>query len=282
LSDRFDLEADFADRYGPWALIAGGSEGTGETFARRLAAQGINLLLVARRVGPLHDLATSIRTGTGVEVRTLTSDLASSTAVSEIASAAEGLDVGLVIFNAGATTEFGRFLDSDPAYLASMTWMNCHTTSQLAHHFGQQMRARGHGGMAFLGSMAGFAGSSYQTIYNATKAFVWVLAEGLWHDLGGDGIDVVALVLGATTTPSHERLQADFSQQTTMTPDEVAEEGLANLGSGPLHVVGEHNRAVVPYILGRDRSQIVSLMSQSSAAIAGIDHHEVSPRTAKN
>lgn len=71
----WELPADFSDRYGPWALIAGGSEGTGEAFARRLAAEGINLVLLARRQVPLDSLAADVRAEHNVEVRTASVDL---------------------------------------------------------------------------------------------------------------------------------------------------------------------------------------------------------------
>ena len=188
MAQNFALDPDFADRYGPWAVITGGSEGTGEHFARGLAAVGVNLVLVARREAPLEALAVELRRE--VDVLTVVADLADPGAIDTIGDATAGLEVGLLICNAGATTRFGNYSDWTPSDLAHMVTMNCAATTRLTHLFGAPMRERGHGAMVLVGSMAGFAGSAHQSIYNATKAFTWVLAEGLWADFGVDGVDV--------------------------------------------------------------------------------------------
>lgn len=82
--------------YGPWAVIAGGSEGVGAEFARLLAEAGVNLVLIARKPGPLQDTAQRCRE-IGVDVRTVATDLLDPTAVEQITGATAGLDVGLLI-----------------------------------------------------------------------------------------------------------------------------------------------------------------------------------------
>ncbi len=258
----------FAGQYGPWALIAGASEGTGAAFARRLAQQGINLLLVARRPDPLDALASELESEHDIETRTASVDLTSYDAPAKLVELSAGLDVGMVLFNAGATTRFDSFYDWPAGDLAAMINMNCHTVALAAHHFAPGLRRRGRGAIVLIGSMAGFAGSSHHGIYNATKAFDWVLAEGLWQELGPDGVQALILVLGATDTPSHQRMGVDFSDQTVMDPDDVAIEGLSNLHSGPVYIVGEHNRAILNYILTSDRAAVVSAMSAASAGLA--------------
>ena len=264
----WSLPDGFAERYGPWALITGGSEGTGAAFARRLAEQGINLVLVARRRGPLDALAAEVASDHGVAVRTASVDLADLDAATRLAEVTSDLDVGMVLFNAGATTRWETFDDWPSADVAAMVAMNCYTVALAAHHFAPRMRARGRGAIVLIGSMAGFAGSSHHTVYNASKAFDWVLAEGLWKELGGDGVDALILVLGATDTPSHQRMGVDFGDQAVMDPDEVAVEGLANLQQGPVYIVGEHNRAIFDFVLTSDRASLVSAMSEASARIA--------------
>ena len=80
----------FIDRYGPWALIAGASEGTGAAFARRIAAEGIRPILVARRIEPLNDLATEIEREHGVESLTIATDLTAEDACDIIVQAVGG------------------------------------------------------------------------------------------------------------------------------------------------------------------------------------------------
>jgi uncharacterized protein len=94
---------NFAERYGPWVLIAGASEGTGRAFARKAASQGLNCILVARREAPLAALAEEIRAESQVECMTCAVDLAAIDASDRIATAVGGRDVGLYISNAGPT-----------------------------------------------------------------------------------------------------------------------------------------------------------------------------------
>ncbi len=264
------LPTDFSERYGPWALIAGGSEGTGEAFARRIAGEGVNVVLLARRQAPLDSLAADIQGEHNVEVRTASVDLADADAAATAAELTEELDVGLVIFNAGATIRFNYFADWPEEDLLTLVNMNCRTTTLFAHRFAPRLIQRGRGGFVLLGSVAGFAGSTHQSVYNASKAYDWVLAEGLWRELGIYGVDAIAMVIGATDTPSHRRMGADLSAHSPMDSSDVAAEALANLRNGPTYVVGEHNRAAADFILtSQNRGAIVSSMSESSAGIAG-------------
>src|ERR671919_223444 len=88
-------------RYGPWAIIAGGSEGMGPEFAQQLAADGFDVVLLARKVEPLEETAALVRK-TGVEVRTLSVDLTDPDVVDRIRTVTDDIDVGLLIYYAGA------------------------------------------------------------------------------------------------------------------------------------------------------------------------------------
>ena len=94
----------FRDRYGPWAIVAGASEGTGAAFSRQIAAHGVNVVLVARRPDRLTALADQIREASGVETRTVALDLSGVDADRELAAATADLDVGLLIYNAVPTS----------------------------------------------------------------------------------------------------------------------------------------------------------------------------------
>src|SRR5215475_6496750 len=105
----------FVERYGPWAVIAGASEGTGRAFARRIASSGIPCVLVARREGPLADVATQILKESGVACSIATVDLASPDAFERLVAAVDDREVGLFVNNAGADPNGARFLDRDLA-----------------------------------------------------------------------------------------------------------------------------------------------------------------------
>ncbi|MEU6198601.1 SDR family NAD(P)-dependent oxidoreductase [Streptomyces sp. NPDC047061] len=231
--------------YGPWGVVAGGSDGVGAAFARAMAARGINLVLVARRVPVLKETAEAIRAEHGVEVRSLALDLSEPDALAELARATADVEVGLFVHNAGSDDSAAAFLDRERADHLRLVRRNCVGVLEAAHHFGALMVARGHGGMVFVTSGAAWAGGATRATYGATKAFGLVLAESLWAEWRGAGVDVLALVLGRTDTPSLRRLLPDQSAAPAglADPAEVAEEALTHLGDGPTWIHGSPDPA---------------------------------------
>ncbi|MCZ6829356.1 MAG: SDR family NAD(P)-dependent oxidoreductase [Gammaproteobacteria bacterium] len=280
MNDDYQLPPEFADKYGPWALIAGGSEGVGESFARMLAGVGINLVLLARREGPLDSLASSIRSEYEVEVRIGSVDLTRAGLLAQVTALTGDIDVGLMIYNAGSSIGYNRFPDWKSEDLDFMIKLNCHAPVHLAHHYAKGMCERGRGGLMFLSSMAGFSGSAWMTIYPATKAFDQMLAEGLWHDLKPSGVDAMCLVLGATKTPSHAHVAFDkFTPDGGMECDDAAWEGLSHLGHGPLWVAGEGNRARLPEGFIEERAIAIDRMSWGTAIINDLEHQPATDAT---
>ncbi len=243
--------------YGPWAVIAGGSEGVGAEFARQLAAAGINLVLVARKPEPLERTAAECR-GHGVEVRTLAADLTDAAAVDRIIEATAGLAVGLLIYNAGANTCSAEFLDGELAGFAGVIDLNINTPMKLVQHYGRGMRERRRGGILLVGSMAGYLGSVRHTVYGGVKAFGRIFAEGLWLELRDYNVHVLELVLGVTRTPAMERVGLNFDAPGVKVaePAEVAREGLEQLPNGPVFVAGG-NGADVERRNDPDRAKVV-------------------------
>lgn len=232
-------------RYGPWALIAGGSEGVGEAFARRLAEAGFNLVLTARKPGPLQGLAEDLRSAYAIAVRTLALDLCSPDRLAQLRTATDDIEVGLVIYNAGSgtpagntnpTQAIGDFLDRPLADAQAMIALNDAALVELAHHFGAAMRARRRGGIIITGSIACHAGTPRTLVYSASKAFQFAFAEGLWHELRPHGVDVLGLILGAVRTPNIERTGLDSqSYAGAAEPADIVEEAFAQLGAAPVH-----------------------------------------------
>lgn len=232
-------------RYGPWAVIAGGSEGVGAAFATQLAEAGLNLVLVARKPEPLEQTAALARES-GVEVRTLSADLTDPAAVAGIIAATDDIDVGLLIYNAGANSYGSEFVLGDLARFRSVIDLNITAQLALVHHFGARMRAAGRGGLLLVGSMSGFLGGYHQTVYAGVKAFGRLFAESLWLELREHGVDVLELVLGVTRTPAMERagLNFDVPGMRVGDPADVAREGLEHLPDGPLWIAGGNADAV--------------------------------------
>jgi short-subunit dehydrogenase len=233
---------DFAARYGPWAIVTGASEGTGREFARRIAAQGVPSILVARRQAPLATLAAEIRAESGVECVTATVDLASPDALEAIVAAVGDSEVGLFVSNAGADTNGSGFLDRDLSAWTQLVTLNVTTMMHCAHHFGAPMRERGRGGLLLVNSGACYGGLRGMAAYTASKAFMLCFSEALWGELRPHGVDVLTLVLGQTDTPAYRKLIAEkgWPMPTKWaSPVDVARVGLERLPHGPVHNWGQ-------------------------------------------
>ncbi|HEX7739225.1 MAG TPA: SDR family NAD(P)-dependent oxidoreductase [Marmoricola sp.] len=246
------------ERYGPWALILGGSEGVGAAFARQLADDGFNLVLVARKTGPLEETAAQVRE-LGAEVRTLSLDLMRAESVATLTEATADLEIGLLICNAGANSYGKPFLDGDLAGFQGVIDLNVTTPLALTQHYGRLMRDRRRGGIVFVGSLSGYLGSLRESIYGAAKAFGRIFAEGLWLEMREYDVDVLELVLGLTRTPAMERagLNFDIPGLNVGEPEEVARAGLEHLADGPVWVVAGNERIAESRGGRLDRAKLV-------------------------
>ena len=229
---------DFAERYGPWAIIAGASEGTGASYARKLAARGLNCLLIARRQGPLDAVANEIRAKTKVECITASIDLSKPDAADRIIAAVGGREVGLYISNAGADPNGSFFLKKPVDAWIELIQRNIVTAVRCSHHFGGLMSKRGRGGILLVGSGACYGGGPNLATYSGAKAFDLCFAEGLWAELQPRGVHVLFLSMSTTDTPALRELLAE--KKVPMPPgvasaDDVAEMGLSRLPFGPVH-----------------------------------------------
>jgi uncharacterized protein len=271
------MSAEFAEKYGPWAVIAGASDGVGAAFAQALAERGLNVALVARRQEVLDETAARIAEATGVQTRTLAIDLATADAATRLAAATADLEVGFLVYCAGADPNFQPFLGSPLSEAEAMVQRNCVVPMQLCHHFAAPMADRGRGGIVIFGSGAGLAGGPNMVAYGASKAFDMVFAEALWAELNGRGVDVVGLILGKTDTPALRRLEAQrgvLASEQESPPDaalvgEVVDEALANLTNGPTVFAGEQMRAASQFLGSLSRNEAVQLMMAATAASMG-------------
>lgn len=281
---------DFAERYGPWAVIAGASEGTGRAFARQVAANGVNCILIARREGPLTALAEELRAQSGVDCITAAIDLAAPAAFERIVAAVGERDVGLLVSNAGSDPNGAYFLDRDLATWTELVQRNVVTMMQCCRHFAPPMCARGRGGLLLVNSGACYGGSSFMAAYSASKAFTLCFGESLWTELRHDGVDVLTLVLQMTDTPAFRALLAEKGlplPASIASPDEVAETGLARLAHGPVHNWGLDDDvggyAMVPASARRARALAVE---EAGSRVFGkrqqpFIHHEAARTTGK-
>ena len=214
-------------RYGPWAIVAGASDGIGRAAAAALAAEGFHLALVARRAPILAQVARTLQAADGIEARVLAADLASPSEVERIDLKTRDLDVGLLFAAAGFGTS-GPFVDNAVADELEMVDVNCRALVQSAHAFAKRFAARGRGGIVLMSSLVAFQGVPRAATYAATKAFVQTFAEGLAREVKPLGVDVLASAPGPVKSGFGAR--AGMAINSGQTPEEVALGTLAALG----------------------------------------------------
>lgn len=246
--------ADFRERYGPWALIAGASEGIGAAFAHEAARRGLDVVMVARGHDKLWTAAQQVAAH-GVAVHPVEVDLGAPDAVERLALGVGEREIGLFVYNA-CTSVIGEFLDLTEADRERTIAVNVSGMTRLAAWQGGKMAARGRGGIVLMSSLSGFQGTAMVGIYAATKAYATTLGEVLWEELGRKGVDVIAIPAGATNTPQFLSVTPEAARAGAFPgePGPVAREALDHLGRGPVWVPGRFNRLVyhaVRHLLGR-------------------------------
>jgi uncharacterized protein len=262
---------EMREQYGPWALVVGASEGVGAAFAARLADAGLNVALLSRRSAPLEELAAELRDRSRVDTRVLAVDLFQPDAASRVLEGVADLEIGLVIFNAGADDHGCDFLDAPLDEWLDLVRRNVVATTTLCHHLAQPMRDRGRGGLILVSSGAGWSGAGRIAIYSATKAYDRNLAEGLWYELGAHGVHVLSLVLNPTDTPALRRLleSRNLPPAGLDDSDTVARLGLERLPLGPIYSVGEENGGVEPHVQADQRRERVVAVSNATSTFFG-------------
>lgn len=229
-------------------IITGASSGIGASFARSLSARGSNLILVARRLDRLEELATELHQAHGVDATAIALDLTSPTAGPDLRAsvAAAGLTPTSLINNAGFGT-FGEFIDENPQRLAQEIAVDVSAPVQLSSAFLPDLVAAGGGFLINVASMAAYAPTPRMAVYGATKAFVLSFTESLWAESRDTGVTVFAISPGATSTEFNAVVGTDdaTSGAKPRTPDDVVATALAHLESrnpGPSVIDGTKNR----------------------------------------
>lgn len=231
-------------KYGNRALIAGGSEGIGAAFAHYLAEQGLELVLVARRLAKLEATAAQLREQYGVNVHTIACDLAREEAVQELEEQLQNHPIDVLVYNA-AIPYIGKFEEDTAAHNSQIAQANMVTPMNLIHSLGKRMLQQQQGAVILMASMAGFQGSGFLAAYAASKAFNRVLAESLWYEWKDRGVEVIACCAGATATPNYldsQPKKTGFLAPKVQSPAAVVQECFQQLGKQPSMIPGRGNR----------------------------------------
>ncbi|MBX9639862.1 MAG: SDR family NAD(P)-dependent oxidoreductase [Mycobacteriaceae bacterium] len=215
------------ERYGPWAVITGASDGIGRVVAKHVAAEGLNVVLAARSEAKLQELADELEQSYGVKTQLVAVDLGRASGVTTLLEATHGLEVGLAVLAAGFGIT-GPFTDTAPGDEREMIAVNVVAVAQLAQAFASRMAAQRRGGIVLFGSILGWQGVPGQANYAATKAYVQSLAEGLHRELKPRGVHVLSVAPGPVHTGFAAR--AGLTMKSAAAPEVVAEAMWSALG----------------------------------------------------
>ena len=239
------------------ALITGASAGIGQAFANVFAAQGFDLVIVARREDRLRTLAATFEQRYGVRVHVLTLDLAHPDASARICEqlAAAGVSVDALVNNAGFAVP-GSFVRSDWPRHAEFLQVMLVAVVELTHRLLPGMLERGYGRIINVASLAGLLpGVAGHTLYAATKAFLIRFSESLSTEVTPQGIHVTAVCPGFTFSEFHDvsgtrHIVQRMPSFMWMDADAVARQGFDAVMAGrPVQVTGRVNTAIA--MLGR-------------------------------
>jgi short-subunit dehydrogenase len=254
-------------RFGPWAVITGASSGIGREFTRQIAASGIHVVLVGRREKSLAKVARECSEQFHVEHRIVAVDLSKDGFMTTIVDTTRGLDIGLVISNAGSSRS-GLFLDKPREALTERLRLNSLAHLELAHHFGRTLTGRRSGGIIFIGAMSADKGVPAMANDAAAKAYVRSLALALHEEFKPSGVYVTLLAPGPTDTSGLAELGLDpkTMPMTPMKVDQCVYEGLSALARNKSIIIpGRLNRmmnAIVPAAVRR--AMMTKLFSKAS------------------
>lgn len=231
-------------------LVTGASAGIGRALADAFAGQGHDLVLVARRVDVLRDLAEELAARHGVSVTPIAMDLSVRRAAEELAVAVRQRDLHVdVLVNNAGVLEAGPFRTMDPDALHRLVMLNVAGLTQLSRVFVEPMCERGWGRILNVASVAGFQPVPGLAAYAATKAFVLSLTEAMSEELRGTGVRVTALCPGLTDTDmvgqvgAADPRVAELPRALLSSPEDVAREGVAACMRGEvIRVPGLANR----------------------------------------
>jgi short-subunit dehydrogenase len=226
------------NKFGPWALVTGASSGIGEGFARRLAQEGFQLILVARRMTEMEHLAMDLASKYNTQCQLIQADLSLETGIEEVLAQTNGLEIGLLISNAG-TGSVSRFFDRSPADMKSLIQLNAVSHLSLAWHFGKRMAVQRRGGILLTGAMGAIQGVPYMANEAGTKGYIEGLGKSLHSELKEFGIHVTVLVTTPTETPVFYKLgfTLENSPLSPVTVQQCVKESLAALSLNKVMVM---------------------------------------------
>ena len=239
-----------------FSLVTGASEGIGRTFACALAAQGRNLILVARNRSRLDELARSLSAQHRVRVEVVVQDLSLPAAARQVFDACTGFEVDLLINNAGCEVPMGPFEHSEMSVVNAMIQLNIVTLTELTGYFLPSVVAA-RGAVINVASHVAFQPVPYMAAYAASKSYVLHFSEALDAELAdrhpAHKVRVMALCPGATNTLFWERsgTKVESTRFVVMQPERVVQAALDGLA--------RRKKVVIPGFLLKFSTQLLRI-----------------------
>jgi uncharacterized protein len=246
------------------AMVTGASSGIGEAYAERLAADGWDLLVVARRPDRLDDLAARISKVHEVTVRPIQADLSRADEVDRVCQEIGGVPLGMLVNNAGLAY-YMPFTELDPAGARELVELNVLAPVLLSRAALPGMVARGGGSIINVASLLAFSGTAQasflpkRAVYAGTKSFLVTFSEALADEVLPLGVRVQVVCPGVVRSEFHSRQGIDMSSVPRMEPGQVVEASLAELAEG-----------VVLSVPGLDDTAALARLETASDELVGV------------
>lgn len=240
-----EMENIFKNTYGEWALVTGANSGIGKALALEIAAKGLNVVLVARRIPELEEVANKIKAEHKVSTMIISADLTEQNGINAVIDKTDGLNIGMLVLSAGIENN-GSFIKNDLETELKVIQLNIVSTLKLTHHFAKKMEFSKKGGILLVSSLTAHMPSPYFSNYAATKSYVLNFGSSLYAELKPKGIDISVLSPGVTNTSMSENTGIDWTKTKVqiMSPEEVAKEALKHFGKKLSIIPGSGNRII--------------------------------------
>jgi short-subunit dehydrogenase len=218
------------------AVVTGASSGIGRSYAERLASNGMDVVVVARRMEPLNALKRELERG-GARVRTIVADLARAEDVQRLGAELATLPVELLVNNAGVA-HYMPFAQLPVERARELVDVNALAPVLLTRAVIPGMVERGRGAIINVASLLAFSGAArapqlpQRAVYAATKAFLVTFTEILAAELAGSGVKIQVVCPGVVRSEFHSRQGIDMSQVPRMEPDQIVTASLSDLERG--------------------------------------------------
>ncbi len=237
------------EKYGEWGIILGATEGVGKAFCEKLAQGGMNIVMVGRREEKLNELGNGLSLKYGIKHLVIKADFSEAHAAEEIFERTKDLDMGFMSYVA-CLHQFGKLQDTPWEAHEKMLNVNINTFLKCFYHYMGIFAKQNRGAIINVSSLTGVSSSPYNAQYGACKAYILKLTEAVAYEAAKTNVDVMAITLGATTTPSFlSNLpggpEGEAAIKAAMTPEDVTYEVFKELGKTRSLIVGENNRQAV-------------------------------------